>query len=63
MKVCSMDRFLLLRGLIPAFNLILIAFIPGLMLPVLAGAPSDVPVGGEIVPFLLWSDADFSYQY
>ena len=51
MKVCSMDRFLLLRGLIPAFNLILIAFIPGLMLPVLAGAPSDVPVGGETVPF------------
>ena len=51
MKVCSMDRFLLPRGLIPAFNLILIAFIPGLMLPVLAGAPSDVPVGGETVPF------------
>lgn len=51
MKVCSMDRFLLPRGLIPAFNLILIAFIPGLMLPVLTGAPSDVPVGGETVPF------------
>lgn len=63
MKVCSMDRFLLPRGLIPAFNLILIAFIPGLMLPVLTGAPSDVAVGGETVPFLLWSDADFSYQY
>ena len=51
MKVCSMDRFLLPRGLIPAFNLILIAFIPGLMLPVLTGAPSDVAVGGETVPF------------
>ncbi|EXY74310.1 major Facilitator Superfamily protein [Bacteroides fragilis str. 3988T(B)14] len=51
MKVCSMDRFLLPRGLIPAFNLILIAFIPGLMLPVLTGAPSDVEVGGETVPF------------
>ncbi len=63
MKVCSMDRFLLPRGLIPAFNLILIAFIPGLMLPVLTGAPSDVAVGGENSTFLLWSDADFSYQY
>ena len=63
MKVCSMDRFLLPRGLIPAFNLILIAFIPGLMLPVLTGAPSDVAVGGETITFLLWSDADFSYQY
>lgn len=51
MKVCSMDRFLLPRGLIPAFNLILIAFIPGLMLPVLTSAPSDVAVGGETVPF------------
>jgi MFS family permease len=39
MKVCSMDRFLLPRGFIPAFNLMLIAFVPGLLLPVLAGAP------------------------
>lgn len=28
MKVCSMDRFLLPRGFIPAFNLMLIAFVP-----------------------------------
>ncbi|MCM0245582.1 MFS transporter [Bacteroides fragilis] len=59
MKVCSMDRFLLPRGFIPAFNLMLIAFVPGLLLPVLAGAPSDVPVGGELIPFFALAGVGF----
>lgn len=32
---CSFDRFLLLRGWLPAMNLILIALVPGLLIPLL----------------------------
>ncbi|MEY8723233.1 MFS transporter [Bacteroides stercorirosoris] len=32
---CNLDRFLLLRGWIPAINLMLIAFIPGVALPLI----------------------------
>lgn len=59
MKVCSMDRFLLYRGFIPAVNLILIAFVCGLLLPVLAGAPTSMSVGGEMVPFFALAGIGF----
>ena len=49
--LCSSDRFLLLRGWLPAFNLMLIAFIPGLLLPVFHNSLSDVFIGNIEIPF------------
>lgn len=50
-KLCSSDRFLLPRGWLPALNLMLIAFIPGLLLPVFPHSLSDVVIGGLYIPF------------
>lgn len=50
-KLCSSDRFLLPRGWLPALNLMLIAFIPGLLLPVFPHSLSDVMIGGLYIPF------------
>ena len=50
-KVCSIDRFLLIRGVIPAINLVMIAFVPGLLLPMLLESPIYVTVVGIPVPF------------
>ena len=35
MRLCSLDRFLLPRAWIPALNMLLIAFVPGVLLPLL----------------------------
>ena len=35
MKLCSLDRFLLPRAWVPALNMLLIAFVPGVLLPLL----------------------------
>lgn len=50
-KLCSADRFLLPRGWLPALNLMLIAFIPGLLLPVFPHSLSDVMIDGFQIPF------------
>lgn len=50
-KVCSSDRFLLPRGVVPAVNLIFIAFVPGMLLPMLLQSPVNVLIGGIPVPF------------
>lgn len=50
-KICSFDRFLLLRGLVPALNLMFIAFVPGMLLPMLLQSPVNVLVAGIPVPF------------
>lgn len=50
-KICSSDRFFLSRGWLPAINLILIAFIPGLFLPILSDSLSLVYIGGMNIPF------------
>ena len=50
-NLCSSDRSLLLRGWLPAFNLMLIAFIPGLLLPVFHNSLSDVFIGNIEIPF------------
>lgn len=50
-NICSCDRFLLPRGLLPALNLILIAFVPGMLLPMLLDSPVHVAIGGISVPF------------
>lgn len=39
-KLYSFDRFLLLRGWVPMINLIMIAFIPGLLIPALHPMPN-----------------------
>lgn len=51
MKVCSCDRFLLPRALLPAANLMLIAFVPGMLLPMLHKSPVNVLIGGVPIPF------------
>ena len=50
-KLCSFDRFFLPRGWLPAINLIMIAFIPGLMLPVFHYSLSMVYIGELEIPF------------
>lgn len=50
-KLCSSDRFLLPRGWVPALNLMLVAFIPGLLLPVFPHSMSDVFIDKLEVPF------------
>ncbi|MDE5702002.1 MAG: MFS transporter, partial [Bacteroides sp.] len=34
-SLCNLDRFLLLRGWVPALNLLLVAFLPGVALPLM----------------------------
>ncbi len=53
-KLYSFDRFLLLRGWVPAINLILITFIPGLLVPMVHPFLNDFVLGntGIPVPFL-----------
>lgn len=58
-KVCSCDRFLLLRGWVPALNLMMIAFIPGMLLPMLLQSPTDVFLSGVPVPFFALAGAGF----
>lgn len=50
-KLCSSDRFFLPLGWLPALNLALIAFIPGLLLPVFHHSLSDVFIGRLEIPF------------
>ena len=50
-RLCSSDRFLLPRGWLPALNFALIAFIPGLLLPVFHHSLSDVLIGKITIPF------------
>lgn len=50
-QICSCDRFLLSRALLPALNLVLIAFVPGLLLPVLLCSPVHVCIGAWSIPF------------
>lgn len=50
-KLCSFDRFFLPRGWLPAINLMMIAFIPGLMLPVFHYSLSMVYIGELEIPF------------
>ena len=52
-KLYSFDRFLLLRGWVPAINLILITFIPGLLIPLVHPSLNDIVLGdtGVSMPF------------
>lgn len=52
-RLYSFDRFLLLRGWVPALNLILITFVPGLLIPLVHPYFNDASLGelGISVPF------------
>ncbi|WP_294474550.1 MFS transporter [uncultured Bacteroides sp.] len=52
-KLYSFDRFLLLRGWVPAINLILITFVPGLLIPLVHPFLNDATLGelGISIPF------------
>lgn len=54
-KLYSFDRFLLLRGWVPAINLILITFVPGLLIPLVHPFLNDFVLGnvGIPVPFFV----------
>ena len=49
-KLYSFDRFLLLRGWVPAINLILITFIPGLLVPMVHPFLNDFVLGNTGIP-------------
>jgi MFS family permease len=54
-KLYSFDRFLLLRGWVPAINMILITFVPGLLIPLVHPFLNDSVLGnmGIPVPFFV----------
>lgn len=54
-SVFSFDRFLLRRGLLPAVNMLFIAFIPGLLFPLFYLYSNDVIVHGVAIPFFAWT--------
>ncbi len=49
--LCSLDRYFLPRGWIPALNLAFIAFIPGLLIPVYHSYTYGIDILGSEVPF------------
>ncbi len=59
--LCSTDRFVLLRGWVPAINLMLIAFIPGLLLPIFHHSSCQVDVLGYGLPFFAFVVLGFPF--
>ena len=49
-KLYSFDRFLLLRGWVPAINMILITFVPGLLIPLVHRFLNDSVLGSSGIP-------------
>jgi len=56
-KLYSFDRFLLLRGWVPAINLILITLVPALLIPLIHPFLTGFTLGntGIPVPFFVWA--------
>lgn len=50
-KLYSFDRFLLLRSWVPAINMILITFVPGLLIPLVHPFLNDTMWGAVPIPF------------
>lgn len=46
-RLYSFDRFLLLRGWVPAINMILITFVPGLLIPLVHRFLNDSVLGSS----------------
>lgn len=51
--LCNLDRFLLPRGWLPAINLLLAAFVAGVLLPLLVGGHEYIPIVALAVLVLL----------
>ena len=49
-RLYSFDRFLLLRGWVPAINMILITFVPGLLIPLVHPFLNDSVLGNTGIP-------------
>lgn len=60
-KLYSFDRFLLLRGWIPAINLILITFVPGLLIPLVHPSLNDFVLGNMRIPVPFFVGAAIGY--
>ena len=60
-KLYSFDRFLLLRGWVPAINMILITFVPGLLIPLVHPFLNDFVLGnrGIPIPFFVGTGAGY----
>ncbi len=58
--LCSTDRFLLLRGWLPAINLIAIAFVPGLLMPVFHHHSCNIELFGIDFPFYTFVTLGFA---
>ena len=57
--ICSTDRFFLMKGWLPAINLIIIAFIPGLVIPIFHHYTCGVLIGGIELPYFAFVVAGF----
>lgn len=58
-RLYSFDRFLLLRGWVPAINMILITFVPGLLIPLIHPLLNDFVWKGVAVPFFAGAGAGY----
>lgn len=59
-SLCSTDRFLLLRGWIPAINIAIIALVPGLFIPIFHHYNCGLTVFGLELPFFAFVAVGFS---
>ncbi|WP_321480683.1 MFS transporter [uncultured Bacteroides sp.] len=50
-KICSSDRFLLIRGWIPMINMLLIAFVPGVLIPLIPHFYRNITLMDTGIPF------------
>ncbi len=60
-KLYSFDRFLLLRGWVPAINLILITFVSGLLIPLVHPFLNDFVLGNIGIPVPFFVGTAFGY--
>ncbi|WP_321331201.1 MFS transporter [uncultured Bacteroides sp.] len=58
-KFCTTDRFLLARGWVPLLNMLFIAFVPGILIPLIPYTFRCVEIAGIIFPFFAVMGAGF----
>ncbi len=60
-RLYSFDRFLLLRGWVPAINMILITFVPGLLIPLVHRFLNDSVLGSSGIPIPFFVGTGIGY--
>ncbi|WP_302592569.1 MFS transporter, partial [uncultured Bacteroides sp.] len=60
-KYYSFDRFLLLRGWVPAINMMLVMFVPGLLIPLVHPFLNDVVLGNTGIPVPFFAGVGLGY--